>query len=145
MDGLPLSERIRLRPLAAFACLACLCVLGGLSSLGTAPGLADDAQSDTVPGELIVGFKPTATDAQQDRAIDKADATVEDPIESIDATLVSVDPGETDAAIEELLRQRVVQYVEPNFVLHASRLPNDRLFGEQWGLRNVGQYGGKAG
>jgi subtilisin family serine protease len=145
MDGLPLSARIRLRPLVAFACLACLCALAALSSLGAEPGLADDTQSEVVPGELIVGFKPTATDAQQNKAIDKVDATIEDPIDSIDAALVSVDPDETDAATEELLRQRAVEYVEPNFVVHASRLPNDRLFGEQWGLRNVGQYGGKSG
>jgi thermitase len=145
MDGLPLSVRTRLRPLLAFACLACFCALAALSSVGAAPGLADVAQSDAVPGELIVGFKPTATDNQQQKAIDKAGATIEDPIDSIDGALVSVDPDETDAATEELLRQRAVQYVEPNFVLHASRLPNDRLFGEQWGLRNVGQYGGTAG
>ena len=145
MDGLPLSVRTRLRPLLAFACLACFCALAVLSSVGAAPGLADGAQSEAVPGELIVGFKPTATDNQQQKAIDKAGATIEDPIDSIDGALVSVDPDETDAATEELLRQRAVQYVEPNFVLHASRLPNDRLFGEQWGLRNVGQYGGKAG
>jgi subtilisin family serine protease len=145
MDGLPLSARMRLRTLLSVACLACLCALAAISSLGTAPGLADDAQSEAVPGQLIVGFRPTATDSQQAKAVDKADATIEDPIDSIDAALVSVDPDETDAATEELLRQRAVQYVEPNFVLHASRLPNDRLFGEQWGLRNVGQYGGKAG
>lgn len=145
MDGSPLSARLRLRQLLAFACLACLCVLAAVSSLGPAPGLADDAAVDAVPGELIVGFKPTATDAQQAKAIDKVDATVQNPIDSIDATLVSVDPNETDAATQELLRQRAVQYVEPNFVLHASRLPNDRLFGEQWGLRNLGQYGGKSG
>ena len=30
-------------------------------------------------------------------------------------------------------------------MLRASRLPNDRSFGDQWGLRNLGHFGGKAG
>src|SRR5436190_2126336 len=145
MDGSPLSARIGLRSLLALACLACLCGLALLGSVRPAAGLADSTDTQAVPGQLIVGFRPTATDAMQQKAVDRADATIEDPIDSIDAALVSVDPNETDAATQELLRQRAVQYVEPNFVLHASRLPNDRLFGEQWGLRNLGQYGGKPG
>jgi subtilisin family serine protease len=145
MDGLPLSVRVRVGPLLALTCLACLCGVALLSSLRPAPGLADTTDPDAVPGQLIVGFRPTATDAQQEKAVDRAAATIEDPIDSIDAALVSVDPNETEAATEALLRQRVVQYVEPNFVLRANRLPNDRLFGEQWGLRNLGQYGGKPG
>ena len=116
-----------------------------LSSLRAAPGLADDAQSHEVPGELVVGFQPRATARQQRMAIDRVDGTVEDTIDSIDGAVVSVDPDETDAAAEELERQRAVEYVEPNFVLRASRLPNDHFFNEQWGLRNVGQYGGKSG
>ena len=133
MDGSPLSARIGLRSLLALACLACLCGLALLGSVRPAAGLADSTDTQAVPGQLIVGFRPTATDAMQQKAVDRADATIEDPIDSIDAAMVSVDPNETDAATQELLRQRAVQYVEPNFVLHASRLPNDRLFGEHYG------------
>ena len=143
MDGLPLAAR---RSLLALACLACLSALALLSSIRAEPGLAGgDTQDGAVPGELVVAFKPTSTEKQQQKAVDRADATVEDDIDSIGGVLVSVDPDETEEATEELLRQRAVEYVEPNYVLHANRLPNDRLFGEQWGLRNVGQYGGKAG
>ncbi len=144
MDGLPLPAMFRLRALIALACFGCLSALGLLCSVGAAPGLADDAQS-AVPGQLVVAFKPSATDRQERKALDKVGATVEDEIDSIDGALVSVDPDETDAATEELSRQRAVDYVEPNYVLHAHRLPNDRLFGEQWGLHNAGQYGGKVG
>jgi subtilisin family serine protease len=142
MDGLPLAARTRARVLLAFACLACISALGALTA---APGRADDSGSNVVPGQLVVGFKPTATDRQQLKAVTKAGGTIEDTLDSIDGALVSVDPGETDSAAEELARQRAVEYVEPNYVLHANRLPNDHLFGEQWALRNVGQYGGKAG
>jgi subtilisin family serine protease len=144
MDGSSLAARGRLRSALALAALAVATTLGALLSGGPTTGLADDPP-DSVPGQLIVAFKPTATDKQEQKAVDRVDATVEQRIESIDGALVSVDPDETDAAAEELTRQRAVQFVEPNYVLHAHRLPNDRLFGEQWGLRNVGQYGGKAG
>ncbi len=145
MDGLPLAARTPRGVLSALACLACLCTLALLSSVKATPGFADDAQSHEVPGELVVGFKASASDKQQRKAVDKAGGTIADMIDSIDGALVSVDPDETEAAAEELARQRAVQYVEPNYVLRASRLPNDNLFGEQWALRNVGQYGGKAG
>jgi len=145
MDGLSLPGRARARTLAALAGLACLATIGLLTSLAAAPGRADDTQSDIVPGQLVVGFNPNTNPRQQQRAVDKVGATVETRIDSIGGAVVSVDPQETDATAEELQHQRAVDYVEPNYVMHAARLPNDRSFGEQWGLRNVGQYGGKAG
>jgi subtilisin family serine protease len=144
MDGLSLHPRGRRRPVLAFAVLACVIALGFLVSLGAASGRADD-NPDAVPGQLVVGFKPSATDKQQQKAVDKVGGTIEDTIDSIDGAVVSVNPDETDAAAEELAHQRAVQYVEPNYVVRATRLPNDHSFGEQWGLRNVGQYGGKPG
>src|SRR4051812_14845893 len=145
MDGLPLVARSRWRAAFALACLACFTALGALVSLGAAPGLANDDASDVVPGQLVVGFKPDATDKQQRKAVQKAGGRIEEDLDSIDGALVSVDPDETDQAADELSRQRVVDYVEPNYVLQAHRLANDRFFGEQWGIRNVGQYGGKPG
>jgi subtilisin family serine protease len=144
MDGMPLHHRGRRRPAIAFSIFACVTAIGALTSFGAALGRADD-DPNAVPGQLVVGFKANASDKQQQKAIGKAGATIEDRIDSIDGAVVNVDPADADDAAEELARQRVVDYVEPNYVLHASRLPNDRGFGEQWGLRNVGQYGGKPG
>jgi subtilisin family serine protease len=144
MDGTPLHPRGRRRPLAAVALLACVTIVGALTSVGAAAGRADD-NPDVVPGQLVVGFNPDASTKQQLKAVDKAGATIEERIDSIGGAVVNVDPDDADAAAEELARQRAIDYVEPNYVIHASRLPNDRGFGEQWGLRNVGQYGGKPG
>lgn len=145
MDGWPLAARSRARALLALVCLACLCALAALSSVGVTAGRADEATPEAVPGQLVVGFQPTATDQQQEKAVKKAGGSIENKIDSIDGALVSVDPGEVDSAAQELARQRTVRYVEPNYVVHSSRLPNDHLFGEQWALRNAGQYGGKSG
>jgi subtilisin family serine protease len=145
MDGWPLAALSRARALIALVCLACLCALAAASSVGVTPSRADEATPEAVPGQLVVGFKPTATDQQQEKAVKKAGGTIADKIDSIDGALVSVDPGEVDSAAQELARQRTVQYVEPNYVVHSNRLPDDHLFGEQWALHNVGQNGGTAG
>ena len=144
MDGMPLHPRGRLRPALALAIFLCVTALAALTSFGATPGRADD-NPDAVPGQLVVGFDPNASPKQQQKAVDKAGGTIENRIDSIGGAVVSVDPADTAAVAEELSHQRAVDYVEPNYVMHATRLPNDRGFGEQWGLRNVGQYGGTPG
>src|SRR2546425_1209801 len=137
MDGLPLAARTRVRASLAFALLVCLCALALLSSVGVSAGRADQADPEAVPGQLVVGFKPTATDRQQVKAVDKVGGTIETTLDSIDSAVVSVDPGEIDTAAQELTRQWAVSYVEPNYVVRATRVPNDHMFGEQWALRNL--------
>jgi subtilisin family serine protease len=128
--------------LAAVALLLALLVL---AAPGAQRSVALGDEPDVVPGQLIVGFAPEATDWQEKRAVEKARGEVEDRIDSVDATVVTVDPGKTDDASQRLLRNPVVEYVEPNYVLRANRIPNDRAFVDQWGLRNLGHFDGKAG
>src|SRR5207245_1999801 len=37
-----------------------------------------------------------------------------------------------------------IAYAEPNYIVQASRFPNDPAFTELWGLHNTGQTGGTA-
>jgi subtilisin family serine protease len=137
----------RTRPrhaLTALTSISLLFALVALATLGADRGRAEDPAA-AVPGELIVGFKPSATSWQEKRAIDKARGEIADRIESVDAAVVTVDPDQTEDASARLLRNRAVQFVEPNYVMQANRIPNDRSFGEQWGLRNLGHFGGKSG
>ena len=55
------------------------------------------------------------------------------------ARLVSVAPGEAEAAKKKLVNDPRVAYVEPNYVIKALAIPNDPGFGQLWGLRNTGQ------
>src|SRR5438876_12364686 len=87
MDGLSLAAPGRLRSALALACLVALIALGALASGGAAPGLADDPP-DAVPGELVVGFTPSSTEKQQQKAVNKVGATIEDRIDSIGGALV---------------------------------------------------------
>jgi thermitase len=54
---------------------------------------------------------------------------------------VSGDPKQVAARLE---RSRLVAYAEPNFILRATAIPNDPLFGQLYGLNNTGQTGGTA-
>jgi subtilisin family serine protease len=144
MSSATLSCRLPWRALVAVLAVSLLAALVALCTI-TADRSAAEDPATAVPGELIVGFRPSATEWQERRAVDKANADIESRIESVDAAVVSVDPADTEDATQRLERNRAVQFVEPNYVLRGNRLPNDRSFGEQWGLRNLGHFGGKPG
>src|SRR5678816_1089793 len=38
-----------------------------------------------------------------------------------------------------------IEYAEPNFIWHASDIPNDTFFGDQWAMQNTGQLIGQTG
>src|SRR4051812_34223861 len=141
MSSAPVAGR---RAPLALPALVAACLLAAVVALATfAVERSVAADPDVVPGELVVGFRPSATEWQERRAVDKANGEIATRIDSVDAAVITVDPDQTDDASTRLLRNRAVQFVEPNYVLRANRLPNDRSFGEQWGLRNLGRYGGK--
>jgi len=54
-------------------------------------------------------------------------------------------PADTPVGFAIALYQQsgLVQYAEPDFVVHALVSPNDHFFGDLWGLNNIGQFGGK--
>jgi thermitase len=50
--------------------------------------------------------------------------------------------GDPAAVAARLQRSGAVLYAEPNYVYHATAIPNDPLFSQQYGLNNTGQLGG---
>ncbi|MFC2158198.1 S8 family serine peptidase [Acidobacteriota bacterium] len=46
------------------------------------------------------------------------------------------------ATLNELNRNPLVEFAEPDKIIHLSKLPNDSRFGSLWGLHNLGQSGG---
>src|SRR5712664_3052936 len=53
---------------------------------------------------------------------------------------------DVQALVDFLRTHPGVEYVEPNYIWHATAAPNDPQFPNLWGLRNVGQtVGGQAG
>jgi len=48
----------------------------------------------------------------------------------------------SDVVAAQLASRPDVEYVEPNFIVHASATPDDPLFSRLWALHNTGQLGG---
>ncbi len=60
--------------------------------------------------------------------------------------VITLGKGDTAAAaIRRLMATGRYQYVEPDYVRHAVRTPNDAQFSSQWALHNDGSGGGIAG
>jgi serine protease len=47
-----------------------------------------------------------------------------------------------EKALESYRKDPNVLYAEPDYIVHALRIPNDPFFSSLWGLRNTGQNGG---
>jgi subtilisin family serine protease len=101
------------------------------------------AKADAVPGQFLVKIGgPLAM--MNDRQIGRA----------LGATVVRKLPGsplylvqrpayeETSFSLQKLRSRSGVSFAEPNYRIHLnqdSRIPNDPLYGELWGMRNRGQ------
>jgi large repetitive protein len=137
------------RPQAAAAALALALTVLALVGTGASQAASDPGSAyspEAVPGELVVGFDRDASRAQERSAVREAGASIEQRVGLIDGAVVKVEgDAQPSEVADELAAAGAVRFVEPNYVLRASRVPNDSAFGRLWGLRNVGQQGGKPG
>ena len=126
------------------------------------------AQMATVPGKIrytarqvLVGFQPGVSSAEQRVLEQRISATPEHPLDRILASnpaeralrrrfgasyALRVPAGTVQSAIRELRREgRWIRYAEPDYLLQASgagpasTVPNDPSFNVQWGSLNTGQ------
>lgn len=102
---------------------------------------AQGAEPRYVPGEVLVKFRRGV--AARDR---QSLATEMQALESRTLGRLAIErvriAGGVEEAVARFSRDPRVEYVEPNFYVHASILPNDSLLSRLWGLRNSGQTGG---
>jgi subtilisin family serine protease len=120
-----------------------LCAAALLSTGTTGTGSAAPSKSaQSVKGELIVGFEPGLSRAQENAILKAAGATSKKRFGQIDAVLVKVTDDEELAVTKALSSDPRVSYVEPNHILTVAATPNDPDFGQLWGLHNTGQSGG---
>jgi hypothetical protein len=127
----------RLPALVGIAIVVAL--VGGAPRTGSA---AAPREPVAVPGELIVGFEARASKADENAVLAQAGADRKRDFPQIHAALVGIPPDRSPAAVDALLRNPHVRYVEPNYVVTATNVPNDPSFGQLWGLHNTGQTGG---
>jgi thermitase len=111
-----------------------------LATLACAP--AASAAPAYEPHTLIVKYADAAPSAQRS-LVSRAAGVLQTVgrLAGVGAQLVRVS-GDPAAAAARLQRSRTVLYAEPNYVYHATAVPDDPLFAQQYGLDNTGQLGG---
>jgi subtilisin family serine protease len=102
---------------------------------------SEPALSSSKKGQLIVGFKPSATERDRSGLLRRTSGRVVDRVPRFGATLVDIPPSlDVHRAMNAYERDPSVAWAIPNLRTHrAEVVPTDPLFTEQWGLSNVGQ------
>lgn len=99
---------------------------------------SEDGSLDYAPSEIIVKTK-------SDGIIKLAQLNSRfkvSELERIDDNIYRLKLGnvrDINKVIDDYSKNREVELVEPNYLVHAVAIPNDPLFGDQWGLNNIGQ------
>ena len=89
-------------------------------------------------GSLIVKFRPGAAQPARESAHRGVGALAADPLGLPDAGRVQIQPGTTARAIAAYRAHPDVEFVEPDYVVRATHMPNDPGFVVQWGLTKIG-------
>lgn len=96
---------------------------------------------EAAPNEVIVKFRGEAPQALS-LAVAGANADETEPLGSTRAVRLHSRSKNVDTLIRELSARGDLEYVEPNYIVHAVSIPNDFHFSNLWGLHNTGQTGG---
>lgn len=105
------------------------------------PAWAQLKQIDSVPGEYVLRLKKNAIKQKSKKYLSEIlKAHVKSVISAQDIIVVKRPVFETtDSAIKALATHELVEVAEPNYIYRASKMPNDPLMLQLWGLSNVGQ------
>ena len=149
-------SRRRARTRIALTFLACVGIIAVLLFQFPSRSRAVQTQSDKqksfrgayIPGEILVRYRNEETARLKTgrivlpmRSGEQLPADVERFEHSglvKGLRMAHVSPENTFKAIAALKRQPDVLYAEPNYILHGLSVPNDPLFGNQFGMTKVG-------
>lgn len=104
------------------------------------PGVA--AAADAVPGQAIVGFEPAAGHSRAVHVIARAGARIVRDLREVRAFSVRPRGHRSLRKVRAALRHSShVRYVEPDYYLRSSTVPDDPLFPREYGM-STGTTGG---
>ena len=95
--------------------------------------------------ELIIKFKDNAPQSQKDAILADLSATQVKHFKKIKADHKKIQGLSVGTAIGRYKNHPAIEFIEPNYILHAVDIPTDPRFEELWGMYNTGQTGGTAG
>ncbi len=99
-----------------------------------------ETQPEAVPGEYVVRLKPQMSTMSQKSLAQALGAFVKSTIPSQNIVVVKRPVFETTlSAVKTLALNPLVDIAEPNYIYRMNKLSNDPMFGQLWGLKNVGQ------
>ena len=115
---------------------------GVASGAGTAPVSVSGTTVPYAANRILVRFKPGTGGVRREGAREATGAIVARTYASVPGLELLELPSALGLA-ETLARYRArsdVLYAEPDYEVHALEVPSDPRFGEQWALRNTGQF-----
>lgn len=117
--------------------------------LGFLPGFNVMASEiEAVPGEYVVKFKDSFSVQKNYQVLstELGKSYIKDIIPNLNVVVIKRPVFEIQHNVLKAIAQNAnVDVVEPNFIYKTSRLSNDPMLGELWGLINVGQLNGISG
>ncbi|NHC42788.1 S8 family serine peptidase [Bacillus sp. MM2020_1] len=88
--------------------------------------------------ELIVKFTPSTTSNQRKTILNLVNAKEVDQLETGDFSFVKVPNGSDLASIsKDLLKNKQVVFVEPNYVVKSTYVPREPSYNKQWYLKKI--------
>jgi thermitase len=102
------------------------------------PASSPPGSGEFVPGEVLVKFKSDAHPARIRMALSAENAHPVGEMPALGVQRLSVPEGQELAIIVALRHHPLVEYAEPNYIIHAVGTPNDPEFWQQWGLTKIG-------
>ena len=98
-------------------------------------------EPEAVANQVIVKFNPGIRSADISTLQASLGASVLETTNTSGVQLWSI-RGDADAAIAAHRNNPAIEYIEPNYIVQTTAIPDDPDFDQHWGLNNTGQTGG---
>jgi subtilisin family serine protease/subtilisin-like proprotein convertase family protein len=98
--------------------------------------------TDYIPNEVIVKFKSGVNQANIQAIRSNIEASVVKRTQITGAELWEIKGSDIANAIRQYSQDSRIEYIEPNYKINVTAIPNDPSFSSLWGLNNTGQGGG---
>lgn len=101
-----------------------------------------------VEGEMLVKYKSNANNSRMGSFEKQTRLSAKETLPSPGLKRVKIESGASvEEAIKECYRQAgdLIEYAEPNYIVHAEATPNDPDFSKLWAMRNDGSNGCSSG
>ena len=119
------------------ALLAVAAAAGGAGAARNAVTLTAKGANDAyVPGQVVVRFRVNADPLTRLQVMSDADASTVRRLGLPGLQLVRVS-GPVPAAVAAFESNPAVAYAEPNYLYHATGIPNDPRFSQTWGMTKI--------